>query len=173
MRPGAVGFPGLALVPLPPHAGRMPPHTILPRRDGIHSPDAGAMVLIDYEVRLEDGTAVDSASARQQPLEARLGSGELIRGAQRARCSCLRGGSSALGVHGPHNGSLPSTPPALRAPAGLERTLPTMTVGQRCLVTVPPELAYGTKGFPPMCDNALPPPLPRPWCRSLHGGRHP
>lgn len=30
-----------------------------------------------------------------------------------------------------------------------------MTAGQRCLVTVPPELAYGPKGFPPMCAAAL------------------
>lgn len=55
------------------------------------------MVLIDYEVRLQDGTAVDSAAARQQPLEARLGTGELIRGVELLRVGGVAPGTAPRG----------------------------------------------------------------------------
>lgn len=91
-------------------------------------------MLLEFEIRLPDGTKIDSTTDRRQPLEARLGSGQLIKGAP----TSVRGGR------------LDHLPPYRAVAPGLERTIPTMTVGQRSLVTVPPELAYGTKGFPPM-----------------------
>ncbi|KAF9267316.1 peptidyl-prolyl cis-trans isomerase [Marasmius fiardii PR-910] len=98
--------------------------------DGKTYPRAGDIVSIHYVGTLEDGSQFDSSFKRGDPFQVQLGMGKVIKGWEEG---CIIG-SVVL----------------RRDVSDIQPGVLKLSKGEKAILTIPSDLAYGDKGVPPL-----------------------
>ena len=109
-------------------------------------PKRGSKVAVHYDGFLADGTLFDSSKKRGRPLTFVVGAQQIIEGKISSQRESVRG-RKLVSKRTRARMFIVSYRRACSYP-GLDEGVSKISVGTRAKITIPPEKAYGKKGFP-------------------------